>query len=835
MDRNFQVLCLLILITSFDMVPSQTIYDNLFGTCQSVLDRRPVLRFHVKSELRRMLLYSLEELLTIGYRWSDEYTQCIIGGLLESYEVDVSPELSYCDVLERQRLGLEEDYMPEDIVYPTRPSVHRRLREETSNLLSSLTDKDIELIRDFLYSPPASEVLTSSTPPISETGEGTDLADGDKWLLKQLAEKRISVTELSTAQRMRLKAYLQSILYQEERTLASEQTTARLHTTTPTVEEIKLTDDSNMEEMLRRLSEESMKEGAGEKADKHVGEHISDELKLMEQEEIEQYVDKKSASVVKSERLVEASDKEPELTDVPEAKDNTPLSLLDTAYVWIKLDKPLSDSQARSLLDFIADRLDLERKTFTNVKSDESRVVFKMSNIPAYNSTRVATIVQEDLKSAIQAEYNVTVEATGIGHDPEATLKIRPTPKIYVASDKTTIIVVATVLIVVTLAVLILLTWRFLYRNWARSVSKFEKISEELRGETTQDSYEDLCRQRMSRTEENAAQPEKDEVSPLRGKPELPAHSDRLRSPRSSTSSWSEEPVSLTMDISTGHAVLAYMEDHLKNSKRLEEEWSALESYVPDECDIEVGKLNPSSNRYPSVLPYDHNRVKLRYESEEGSYINASFLTDSDPRTAAYIATQGLLQSTVARFWQMIWEHDSTSIVMLTSLAEDNKTVCYQYWPSEGRHIYGDFEVHLVSEHIWCEAYQIRSLYLKNLSTNETRTVTQFHYLTWPEHSVPEHCKDLLDFRRKVNKSFRGKTSPITVCCSDGSGRTGTYILLDTVINRIHKGVKEIDIAATLEHLRDQRMNSVETKEQFEFVLSAVAEEVQALLKALPQ
>lgn len=47
-------------------------------------------------------------------------------------------------------------------------------------------------------------------------------------------------------------------------------------------------------------------------------------------------------------------------------------------------------------------------------------------------------------------------------------------------------------------------------------------------------------------------------------------------------------------------------------------------------------------------------------------------------------------------------------------------------------------------------------------------------------------------------------------------------------------GVKEVDIAATLEHIRDQRMESVQTREQFEFVLSAVAEEVQALLKALP-
>ena len=47
---------------------------------------------------------------------------------------------------------------------------------------------------------------------------------------------------------------------------------------------------------------------------------------------------------------------------------------------------------------------------------------------------------------------------------------------------------------------------------------------------------------------------------------------------------------------------------------------------------------------------------------------------------------------------------------------------------------------------------------------------------------------------------------------SDGSGRTGTYCLVDMVLNRMAKGAKEIDIAATLEHIRDQRMNMVKTK-----------------------
>lgn len=100
---------------------------------------------------------------------------------------------------------------------------------------------------------------------------------------------------------------------------------------------------------------------------------------------------------------------------------------------------------------------------------------------------------------------------------------------------------------------------------------------------------------------------------------------------------------------------------------------------------------------------------------------------------------------------------------------------------------------------------------------------------------VPAQAKALLDFRRKVNKSYRGRRScPIVVHGSAGAGRTGAYILLDLVLERMNKGAREIDIAATLEHLRDQRAGVVATRQQFEFVLMAVAEEVHAILKALP-
>ncbi|CAL8291219.1 unnamed protein product [Lota lota] len=307
----------------------------------------------------------------------------------------------------------------------------------------------------------------------------------------------------------------------------------------------------------------------------------------------------------------------------------------------------------------------------------------------------------------------------------------------------------------------------------------------------------------------------------------------------SSTPSWCEEPAQANMDISTGHMILAYMEDHLRNKDRLLQEWEALGSYQAEPSAVSTAQ-NPSNvkkNRCPHSVPYDHSRVKLRAEvnPSRADYINASTIIEHDPRMPAYIATQGPLSHTISDFWQMVWENGCTVIVMLTALVEDGEKQCDRYWPDEGSSLYHIYEVNLVSEHIWCNDFLVRSFYLKNVQTQETRTLTQFHFLSWPAMGIPNSTRPLLDFRRKVNKCYRGRSCPIIVHCSDGTGRSGTYILIDMVLNRMAKGGKEIDIAATLEHVRDQRPGMVRTKDQFEFALTAVAEEVNAILKALPQ
>ena len=383
------------------------------------------------------------------------------------------------------------------------------------------------------------------------------------------------------------------------------------------------------------------------------------------------------------------------------------------------------------------------------------------------------------------------------------------------------------------------------HQQAAKKVSKLQLSDDVAERGKLQEDYKQLCRD-WSKTTSNS-QTANENKKPMSG-PLSKLHSNESNgsnnsggngSNRSSTSSWTDEPANNSMDISTGHMVLAYMEDHLKNKQRLEQEWVGLCGYEaePSSTAVAFKAENKKKNRYPDKLPYDHNRVILNalVNATNSDYINASTVTDHDPRNPSYIVTQGPLGQTAADFWQMVWEQGCVVIVMLSRLQDNGYQLCTRYWPEEGSEQYHIFEVHLVSEHVWCEDYLVRSVYLKNTRTGETRTVTQFHYRSWPAHGVPSSTKALLEFRRKVNKSYRGRSCPIVVHCSDGVGRSGTYVLIDMVLNRLSKGCKEIDIAATLEHIRDQRGGMVQNRQQFEFCLMAVAEEVHAILKALPQ
>ncbi|XP_061877602.1 receptor-type tyrosine-protein phosphatase N2 isoform X1 [Entelurus aequoreus] len=504
-------------------------------------------------------------------------------------------------------------------------------------------------------------------------------------------------------------------------------------------------------------------------------------------------------------------------------------------YIITSSDSLTSD-QALDLMERLTQQLDLHASDLTQLTVLGPALTFRVGHNPENVTTADLVQIAVQRKQQLEKETGLKIVEAGVS-DRGSLTQIPVVKETRVESGQ---LVVLSVLCMLFILVALAVSATFFCVRQRSHVYRKEKLSSlgtDTGGDATA-TYQELCRQRMAiRASERVERPETLRHSRLNSVSSQfsdgPAGSP---STRSSTSSWCEEPVPSNMDISTGHMILSYMEDHLKNKNRLEREWEALCSYQaePGSCSVALGT---KKNRSDAVLPYDHSRITLKAKNNHSGsdYINASPIMDHDPRNPTYIASQGPLPSTVADFWQMVWESGCVVIVMLTPVSENGVKQCHHYWPDEGSDVYHFYEVNLVSEHIWCEDFLVRSFYLKNLQTNETRTVTQFHFLSWTERGVPATARSLLDFRRKVNKCYRGRSCPIIVHCSDGAGRSGTYILIDMVLNRMAKGAKEIDIAATLEHLRDQRASMVHTKEQFEFALTAVAEEVNAILKALPQ
>uniref|UniRef100_A0A8C8SIX6 Protein tyrosine phosphatase receptor type N n=1 Tax=Pelusios castaneus TaxID=367368 RepID=A0A8C8SIX6_9SAUR len=516
-------------------------------------------------------------------------------------------------------------------------------------------------------------------------------------------------------------------------------------------------------------------------------------------------------------------------------------------YGYIVTDqKPLGLAAGVRLLEMLAEHVHLSTASFINISVVGSALTFRVrqnqQNLSLADVTNQAAMV----KAKLEAELGLKIVQTGVGQRNDAASYPRPSHfRDTFHSVLLTFLALACVAGVVIAGAIVLCLRQHAKQ---REKDRLAALGPEGAGDGTFE-YQELCRQHMAARSLFG----RTEAPPAPAPAPAPAENSRVSSissqfsdaaqaspsSHSSTPSWCEEPVQSNMDISTGHMILAYMEDHLRNRDRLAQEWKALCAYQaePNVCSAAQSEANLKKNRNPDYVPYDHARIKLKAESNpsRSDFINASPIIEHDPRMPAYIATQGPLSHTIADFWQMVWENGCTVIVMLSPLVEDGVKQCDRYWPDEGSSLYHIYEVNLVSEHIWCEDFLVRSFYLKNVQSQETRTLTQFHFLSWPAEGLPATTRPLLDFRRKVNKCYRGRSCPVIVHCSNGAGRTGTYILIDMVLNRMAKGVKEIDIAATLEHVRDQRPGMVQTKDQFEFALTAVAEEVNAILKALPQ
>ncbi|XP_078532002.1 receptor-type tyrosine-protein phosphatase delta isoform X2 [Lissotriton helveticus] len=291
-------------------------------------------------------------------------------------------------------------------------------------------------------------------------------------------------------------------------------------------------------------------------------------------------------------------------------------------------------------------------------------------------------------------------------------------------------------------------------------------------------------------------------------------------------------PVNLHSSSMASHPPIPILElaDHIERLKandnlKFSQEYESIDpgqQFTWEHSNLEVNK---PKNRYANVIAYDHSRVLLAgIEGIPGSdYVNSNYI-DGYRKQNAYVATQGPLPETFGDFWRMIWEQRSATVVMMTKLEERSRVKCDQYWPSRGTETYALIQVTLLDT-VELATYCVRTFALYKNGSSEKREVRQFQFTAWPDHGVPEHPTPFLAFLRRVKTCNPSDAGPMVVHCSAGVGRTGCFIVIDAMLERI-KHEKTVDIYGHVTLMRAQRNYMVQTEDQYIFIHDALMEAV---------
>lgn len=244
---------------------------------------------------------------------------------------------------------------------------------------------------------------------------------------------------------------------------------------------------------------------------------------------------------------------------------------------------------------------------------------------------------------------------------------------------------------------------------------------------------------------------------------------------------------------------------------------------------------NVDRNRYRNVLAYDSSRVVLkRTDEQQSDYINASPLLVPLAKRS-YILTQGPLSTTVDDFWQMVWEQNSALIIMLNKLVEKGIPKCHDYFSTMDCHVreFDSFDVFLKEEKTF-DNYVIRNLELVRKDINGlskedrevcSRTIKHFQFTSWPDFGVPQSTIMFIEFLQKIRETgLLSKNVPAVVHCSAGIGRSGTFVVVDSVLSMVEEKVKKIDIAKLIVEMRRSRMGLIQTPQQLQFCWKTIAD-----------
>lgn len=141
--------------------------------------------------------------------------------------------------------------------------------------------------------------------------------------------------------------------------------------------------------------------------------------------------------------------------------------------------------------------------------------------------------------------------------------------------------------------------------------------------------------------------------------------------------------------------------------------------------------INLPKNR-SGILPIESYRVHLSPKPgcEGSDYINASWI-QGFRSLREFIITQHPMSHTVIGFWQMVWDHNAQTVVMLSIIDNEDFEV---FWPVIPEVIEGEtFKIRMVNETVHT-TYVVREFIMQSLQDDYELTVKMIQCTNWPHH-----------------------------------------------------------------------------------------------------
>ncbi|KAF8633973.1 hypothetical protein AX15_001151 [Amanita polypyramis BW_CC] len=312
------------------------------------------------------------------------------------------------------------------------------------------------------------------------------------------------------------------------------------------------------------------------------------------------------------------------------------------------------------------------------------------------------------------------------------------------------------------------------------------------------------------------------------------------------------------IELAEQRRLMSVLEHHTKESGK-----DSVPSSISYPFSITAGIEKGDKNRYRHIWPFEHTRVRLHHKQDSGDdYVNASYVQPLGTRRR-YIATQGPLPATFSDFWMLCWEQNVHVIVMLTREVEGSMVKCGAYWTNTA---FGPLHLRLVStsgqssaeyankhagyfppQPLASDSFEVKLPEDEDTSGRQPATikrifelthagyprvkprkVVHFQFLEWPDMTVPDDPRGILDLIKEVDKAVEetkgvgkmdmvvdevggtgsptddithmeldertgiakhavGRNSPVLLHCSAGVGRTGGFIAVDAILHAIRR------------------------------------------------